>query len=71
AYYDQLTGLMNSISCTNKLNTFLKESINFALVFIDLEEFHRINDRFGHKEGDKVLQKVTECLSNLRIEGMH
>ncbi|MDR2992787.1 MAG: EAL domain-containing protein [Bacillus cereus] len=71
AYYDQLTGLMNRISCTNKLNTFLNENINFALVFIDLDEFHRINDTFGHKEGDKVLQKVTECLSNLKIEGMH
>ncbi|MFB6588618.1 EAL domain-containing protein, partial [Bacillus thuringiensis] len=71
AYYDQLTGLMNRISCANKLNTFLNESINFALVFIDLDEFHRINDTFGHKEGDKVLQKVTECLSNLKIEGMH
>lgn len=71
AYYDQLTGLMNRISCTNKLNVFLNENINFALVFIDLDEFHRINDTFGHKEGDKVLQKVTECLSNLQIEGMH
>ncbi|PFW02590.1 sensor domain-containing protein [Bacillus cereus] len=71
AYYDQLTGLMNRISCTNKLNTFLNESVNFALVFIDLDEFHRINDTFGHKEGDKVLQKVTECLSNLKIEDMH
>ncbi|CAM4276394.1 sensor domain-containing protein [Bacillus luti] len=71
AYYDQLTGLMNRISCTNKLNVFLNENINFALVFIDLDEFHLINDTFGHKEGDKVLQKVTECLSNLQIEGMH
>ncbi|KAB2453345.1 EAL domain-containing protein [Bacillus sp. CH126_4D] len=71
AYYDQLTGLMNRISCTNKLNNFLNENINFALVFIDLDEFHLINDTFGHKEGDKVLQKVTECLSNLRIDGMH
>ncbi|PGZ11208.1 GGDEF domain-containing protein [Bacillus cereus] len=71
AYYDQLTGLMNRISCTNKLNVFLNENINFALVFIDLDEFHLINDTFGYKEGDKVLQKVTECLSNLQIEGMH
>ncbi|PGZ73168.1 EAL domain-containing protein [Bacillus sp. AFS029637] len=71
AYYDQLTGLMNRISCTNKLNVFLNENINFALVFIDLDEFHLINDTFGHKEGDKVLQKVTERLSNLQIEGMH
>ncbi|EJS64654.1 GGDEF domain-containing protein [Bacillus cereus] len=71
AYYDQLTGLMNRISCTNKLNEFLNEKKEFALVFMDLDEFHLINDTFGHKEGDKVLQKVTECLSNLQIEDMH
>ncbi|WP_212934792.1 sensor domain-containing protein [Bacillus hominis] len=71
AYYDQLTGLMNRISCTNKLNEFLNEKKEFALVFMDLDEFHLINDTFGYKEGDKVLQKVTECLSNLQIEGMH
>lgn len=71
AYYDQLTGLMNRISCTNKLNEFLNENKELALVFMDLDEFHLINDTFGHKEGDKVLQKVTECLSNLEIEGMH
>ncbi|MES5895908.1 EAL domain-containing protein [Bacillus cereus group sp. RP43] len=71
AYYDQLTGLMNRISCTNKLNEFLNENKELALVFMDLDEFHLINDTFGHKEGDKVLQKVTECLSNIEIEGMH
>ncbi|CUB14819.1 Cyclic di-GMP phosphodiesterase Gmr [Bacillus cereus] len=71
AYYDQLTGLMNRISCTNKLNDFLNEKIDFAFIFIDLDEFHLINDTFGHKEGDKVLQKVTECLSSLQIDGMH
>ncbi|PGK34418.1 GGDEF domain-containing protein [Bacillus anthracis] len=71
AYYDQLTGLLNRISCTNKLNDFLNEKIDFAFIFIDLDEFHLINDTFGHKEGDKVLQKVTECLSNLQIDGMH
>ncbi|USL14163.1 EAL domain-containing protein [Bacillus thuringiensis] len=71
AYYDQLTGLMNRISCTNKLNDFLNEKVDFAFIFIDLDEFHLINDTFGHKEGDKVLQKVTECLSSLQIDGMH
>ena len=58
AYYDQLTGLMNRISCTNKLNNFLNEKVAFAFIFIDLDEFHLINDTFGHKEGDKVLQKL-------------
>ncbi|HFJ9360609.1 TPA: EAL domain-containing protein [Bacillus cereus] len=71
AYYDQLTGLMNRISCTNKLNNFLNEKVAFAFIFIDLDEFHLINDTFGHKEGDKVLQKVTECLSSFQIPDMH
>ncbi|WP_002204545.1 sensor domain-containing protein [Bacillus cereus] len=71
AYFDQLTGLMNRISCTNKLNEFLAENKEFALVFIDLDEFHLINDTFGHKEGDQVLKKVTECLRDLKIEDMH
>ena len=71
AYFDQLTGLMNRISCTNKLNEFLDENKEFALVFIDLDEFHLINDTFGHKEGDQVLKKVTECLRELKIEDMH
>lgn len=71
AYYDQLTGLMNRISCTNKLNDFLNEKVAFAFIFIDLDEFHLINDTFGHKEGDKVLQKVTECLSSFQIPNMY
>ncbi|MFB5252616.1 EAL domain-containing protein [Bacillus mycoides] len=71
AYFDQLTGLMNRISCTNKLNEFLDDNKEFALVFIDLDEFHLINDTFGHKEGDQVLKKVTECLRELKIEDMH
>ncbi|MBJ8009517.1 MULTISPECIES: sensor domain-containing protein [Bacillus cereus group] len=71
AYFDQLTGLMNRISCTNKLNEFLDDNKEFALVFIDLDEFHLINDTFGHKEGDQVLKKVTECLGELKIEDMH
>lgn len=41
------------------------------MVFIDLDEFHLINDTFGHKEGDQVLKKVTECLRDLKIEDMH
>ncbi len=62
---------MNRISCTNKLNDFLNEKVAFAFIFIDLDEFHLINDTFGHKEGDKVLQKVTECLSSFQIPDMH
>ncbi|KFN01911.1 GGDEF domain-containing protein [Bacillus clarus] len=71
AYYDQLTGLMNRISCTNKLNELLNENKKFAFVFIDLDEFRLINDTFGHKEGDQVLKRITNCLRDLHVENMH
>lgn len=33
-----------------------------ALVLIDLDEFKTVNDRFGHQEGDRVLQDVATSL---------
>lgn len=33
-----------------------------CLIFIDLDRFKQINDRFGHATGDKVIQNVAESL---------
>lgn len=39
----------------------------FALVLIDIDDFHKVNDRFGRLEGDSLLQSITELLIlNLR-----
>ncbi|KEK23370.1 sensor domain-containing protein [Bacillus gaemokensis] len=71
AYYDQLTGLLNRISCSNKLNALLNTKKEFALIFIDLDEFHLINDTFGHEIGDRVLKKVTNRLKNIYVKDMY
>jgi diguanylate cyclase (GGDEF)-like protein len=57
--YDHLTGALSR----QALNSYLEEEIsraeryayNFALVFIDLDEFKEINDRYGHVRGDHAL----------------
>ncbi len=73
AYIDELTGVLNR----RGLNFFLKKLMvefrknrkNFGVLFIDLDNFKEINDKYGHNIGDKVLKMVAETLkSNLRTE---
>jgi diguanylate cyclase (GGDEF)-like protein len=64
AHYDNLTKIANM----SLFNVKLKQSItnaqrynsSMALFFIDLDHFKDINDRYGHKAGDFVLQSVVK-----------
>ncbi|WP_256757111.1 sensor domain-containing diguanylate cyclase [Cohnella sp. WQ 127256] len=60
AHYDELTGLPNrSLFLETLKDTLLqakKSSTMAALLFIDLNNFKLVNDRFGHVEGDKLLR---------------
>ena len=35
---------------------------NLSLVMLDIDNFKRVNDEFGHSYGDKVLQKISQCM---------
>lgn len=66
AYLDGLTGLVNR----RLFNQQLAEAVNqarqgqegFSLVFIDVDDFKRINDIYGHAGGDAVLRQIASRL---------
>lgn len=68
AWLDGLTGLYNRkwLDCNAKqwLQNHNIAMNNVAVMFIDLDGFKQVNDRFGHKIGDKLLQRVTSVLKS-------
>jgi len=73
AYYDNLTNLPNRILFKEKLNQALAVANSnhrmLAVMFLDLDNFKRINDTYGHSAGDSLLQCVAARLtSTLRIQ---
>ena len=60
ALHDTLTGLPNRRLLVERLDEALARRLDtrrdVAVIFIDLDGFKRINDAFGHAEGDEVLK---------------
>jgi PAS domain S-box-containing protein len=63
AYFDQLTELPNRSFLTEHLTYVLSQAKRHertvALLYLDLDNFKRINDTFGHSGGDDLLQEVS------------
>lgn len=66
AFHDELTKLPNRKLLHDRLAVALasarRRGSHVALLFIDLDEFKPINDRFGHAVGDQLLLAVAERL---------
>ncbi|MEL6471472.1 MAG: histidine kinase N-terminal 7TM domain-containing protein [Cyanobacteria bacterium J06623_4] len=79
AYVDSLTGLFNRrqlelaaqriFLSQSQISTPLGSSPKLALLYIDLNDFKPINDRYGHDVGDIVLKYFARCLSQSVRQG--
>ncbi len=69
AFYDSLTGLANRMLFMDRLNEAIKKAVRkgnrFALLFLDLDHFKRVNDTLGHQAGDLLLQGVAENIRKI------
>jgi diguanylate cyclase (GGDEF)-like protein len=76
---DSLTSVLNRGAFTMLVDAYLQEarkktvSSSGALLIVDADHFKVINDRFGHKQGDRALvtmtQKIKEVLRDADIVG--
>lgn len=69
AHHDSLTDLPNRLLLDARFKLSLQNSARrhkkLAVLFIDLDSFKIINDTYGHKSGDQVLQQTASRLNNL------
>jgi two-component system cell cycle response regulator len=64
ALTDPLTGLLNRRGIQDEAARLLarRTSGDLAIIYLDLDGFKSINDRFGHAEGDSALARVAGAL---------
>jgi diguanylate cyclase (GGDEF)-like protein len=64
--FDSLTGLLNRNAfdemLARELSRAKRHDSNLTLIFMDLDDFKRINDTLGHLAGDEVLKKVSQLI---------
>ncbi|SEK62149.1 diguanylate cyclase (GGDEF) domain-containing protein [Butyrivibrio sp. ob235] len=69
AYTDFLTGLFNRLCCERDLVTYIeqakKKGTKGMLMYLDLDDFKKINDGLGHQYGDILLQDISTAIKNI------
>lgn len=58
ARYDALTSLLNRRVFMEDLQYRIREKEPFGLIMFDMDNFKRVNDVYGHNEGDAVLKEM-------------
>ena len=65
---DKLTGLYNRLFFNEQykyfINNFKRNKTPFSMIIIDIDNFKKINDTYGHKEGDEILTKIGDIIKD-------
>lgn len=69
ATHDHLTGLANRNLFSERLDAVLGSCEEGSLLFVDLDNFKRVNDQHGHRTGDETLVDVGARLRGVVREG--
>lgn len=73
AHYDALTELPNRLLFSDRLQQGMRhahrQNNHLAVVYIDLDGFKEINDRYGHDMGDKLLIEMARRMKQVLREG--
>ena len=59
---DGLSGLLNRKKLDRKLNRLKKSGSSYSVIMMDIDNFKKINDSYGHSSGDIVIQRLGEML---------
>jgi GGDEF domain-containing protein len=69
AYVDALLDILNRRGFERELHRSLayvrRYGTSVALIYLDLDNFKPVNDRYGHAVGDRVLQEVSKILRRM------
>ena len=63
---DTLTGLKRRANCDSEFEKMLSDSeTDVSFVFIDIDNFKRINDNLGHAVGDEVIKEIAQNIKDI------
>lgn len=69
AYYDTLTLLPNRFLALDRLSQLINEAQRnnekIAILFLDLDDFKKVNDTLGHEIGDRLLEESARRLNEI------
>jgi len=74
SYRDELTGVRNRRAIQELFEKNFERArtdkrYRFSLVMVDIDHFKRINDTYGHQQGDRVLKRFCEIMESRIREG--
>jgi len=69
AYYDMLTNIPNRTLLMDKLKSFIASKHNdqtyASLLFMDIDNFKKVNETYGHDAGDNILKQVVHRIERV------